>query len=284
MDSSNECESEFNRLKNLGWKFPAFKSFGLMTPLNIDESAISFPSQIWEESRINQEVTDFWAIERANSITDILKEYDTRILWEIGAGNGKVAIPLRNRGLNVIPVEPLKSGATILSEQGFTTFWSTLESLKFPNNSIKAIGAFDVLEHIQEPEVFLDEVYRILAPGGLFICSVPAYSWLFSDFDVALGHFKRYSGKTLAKMLNNKKLPPVKLNYLFAFLVIPALVLRRIPYLLGRKKYSKNIVSINEHQNKIITKMQTIFKVVLLIEKKLRVRFGLSIISVSVKQ
>jgi len=284
MDIVNPHESEFSRLKNLGWEFPALRSFGLISPLSIDESAISFPSQIWEDSRINQEVNNFWTLARVNSITSILNQYGTTVLWEIGAGNGNIAIPLRNRGFNVIPVEPLKSGATILSEQGFTTFWSTLESLNFPNDSIKAIGAFDVLEHIQEPKIFLDEVYRVLAPGGLFICSVPAYSWLFSDFDIALGHFKRYSGKALVKILNETQLPPVKLNYLFAFLVIPALILRRIPYLLGRRKYSNDIAYINENQNRIITKMQKIFRIVLLIEKKLKIKFGLSIISVSVKQ
>jgi SAM-dependent methyltransferase len=281
---SDKLEIEFTRLKNLGWEIPSFKSFGLITPSMIDESTISFPSKIWEESTINQDVTEFWATARAHSIADILQVTNTNILWEIGAGNGSVAIPLKNSGFTVIPVEPLKSGALILSEKGFMTFWSTLENLEFPDNSIEAIGAFDVLEHLQEPKLFLDEVYRVLTPGGYFICSVPAYNWLFSDFDISLGHFRRYSGKSLKKIAINSGLTPIKLKYLFAFLIIPAFILRRVPYLLGIRRYSLKIVSINKHQNRIITKLQVVLKFILLIEKKLNTKFGLSIILLTVKK
>jgi predicted SAM-dependent methyltransferase len=49
---------------------------------------------------------------------------------------------------------------------------------------LATIGAFDVLEHLEKPELLLDEIYRVLMPGGTFVCSVPAYQWLFSDFDI----------------------------------------------------------------------------------------------------
>ena len=280
----NEVKTELSRLQQLGWHFPNLKFFGLNNSLNVDESTISFPSKIWEDSTINQEIAEFWAIERVNSISKILKKTNTKILWEIGAGNGNASILLRNHGFTVIPVEPLKSGASILSEQGFTTFCSTLQSLELPGNSIEAIGAFDVLEHLSEPKDFLDEVFRVLKPHGMFICTVPAYSWLYSDFDIELGHYRRYSSKSLKKNLKDSSLFPLKLDYLFAFLVIPALVLRRIPYLFGKARYDTKISTVNSLENRMITRVKSIFRIVLMLEKKLKLRMGLSIICVSIKK
>lgn len=279
----NNIKLEFIRLERLGWEIPKLKSFGLIKPSPIDEGIISFPSQIWEGSRLEQGTNEFWETQRVNSIADILKKLKIETIWEIGAGNGSVAVPLRDRGFNVIPVEPLKSGAILLLERGFTTFWSTLESLKLPDNSIQAIGAFDVLEHLAEPGIFLDEVHRILKPGGVFICSVPAYQWLFSDFDLALGHYRRYSKRSLRQVLLRSNLPSISLNYLFAFLIIPAFVLRRIPYVLGRNINLSKTMVLNRYQSYLMTKMQVLLRIVLLMEKKLRLKFGLSIISTSFK-
>lgn len=276
--------SELTRLKNLGWKIPKLKSFGLIKPTYIDESSISFPSKIWEDSRTNQRTNEFWETQRAISIADILKKLKIETIWEIGAGNGSVAVPLKDRGFNVIAVEPLRSGASLLLERGFTTFWSTLESLKLPDNSIQAIGAFDVLEHLAEPGIFLDEVHRVLKPGGIFICSVPAHQWLFSYFDIALGHHRRYSPRSLRQELIRSNLPSISLDYLFAFLIIPAFISRKIPYMLGRKSKSSKTITLNKYQSCFIARIQVFLRIIVLVEKKLRLKLGLSLISASVKK
>ncbi|MEM1330742.1 MAG: glycoside hydrolase family 99-like domain-containing protein [Planctomycetota bacterium] len=47
------------------------------------------------------------------------------------------------------------------------------ESIPLPEDSIDVVVSFETIEHIAEQERFLDEVRRVLAPGGLFICSTP---------------------------------------------------------------------------------------------------------------
>src|SRR5699024_5430536 len=37
------------------------------------------------------------------------------------------------------------------------------------------------------------ELYRVLAPGGRLLASVPAYDWAWSDHDVRAGHYRRYT-------------------------------------------------------------------------------------------
>lgn len=60
------------------------------------------------------------------------------------------------------------------------------------------IGAFDVLEHLDDDDVAVEWVFDNLNSGGVFIATVPAYQWLFSWHDVALHHHRRYTSRGLA--------------------------------------------------------------------------------------
>ncbi len=60
---------------------------------------------------------------------------------------------------------------------------------------------FDVLEHIDDEDRFLDATKFHLAPGGALIISVPALQMLFSAYDVSAGHVRRYSSRRLLNAL-----------------------------------------------------------------------------------
>jgi SAM-dependent methyltransferase len=271
-------QSEFQRLETLGWKLPNQNSFGLFAPSEVNENSISFPSESYDSQEANDEAAGFWALERANSIARILNEASVTTLWEIGAGNGNAAIPLRNHGFNVIPIEPLKSGAYTLVKNGFQTFHSTLEDLLLPNNSIEAIGAFDVLEHLEKPEDLLAEIYRVLKPGGTFICSVPAYQWLFSDFDLSIGHYRRYSRRSLISLIEMIDMKVLRVKSIYAFLIIPAFLLRRIPFLLGRRASLSKIAKSSGGNSKLVNKLDFAFGKIHNVEQLLNLPFGLTLI------
>ncbi len=55
----------------------------------------------------------------------------------------------------------------------------------------------DVLEHIENDGEELALAARLLAPGGHLIVLAPAFSWLFTEFDEAVGHFRRYTHRQL---------------------------------------------------------------------------------------
>ena len=272
--------SEFKRLEVLGWKLPPRNSLELYCQKSVDESEISFPSESYSATETNDEAGGFWATERAILIAKVLRTTAVTTLWEIGAGNGNAAIPLRNLGFEVFPVEPLESGAITLAKNGFPTFHSTLEDLELPGDSISAIGAFDVLEHLDKPEVLLAEIYRVLKPGGTFICSVPAYQWLFSDFDVSIGHYRRYSKSSLESLFASCHFKVTHAYTLFGFLIIPAFVLRRIPFLFGRKRNYGQLRKSNIPSTFFPAPLRFISKILVLLERFLRFPFGLSIICV----
>jgi SAM-dependent methyltransferase len=274
---------EFQRLENLGWALPSAELSGLFTPELVDESRISFPSERYCSDGTNAEASGFWATERANAIARLLRAAGANTLWEIGAGNGNAAIPLRNLGFEVFPVEPLRSGAVSLAKNGFLTFHATLENLKLPDNSISAIGAFDVLEHLENPEALLSEVHRVLMPGGIFVCSVPAYQWLFSDFDTSIGHYRRYSRRDLIQLLSSANFKCEAVGALFGFLVLPAFLLRRVPYLLKSRRPKLSVVSSVGASSSIVNRLGSILAVVTWLERILRLPFGLSLISIARK-
>jgi len=82
-----------------------------------------------------------------------------------------------------------------------------------PSELFDAIIYIDVLEHIENDREELDNAAMHLRPGGHVIVLAPAFQSLFSPFDKAIGHYRRYDKNML------KKLTPI------------SLVLRRCHYL-----------------------------------------------------
>ena len=56
---------------------------------------------------------------------------------------------------------------------------------------------FDVIEHLEDPLPVMEAVGRHLRPGGHLLVNVPALQALFSAYDVAAGHFRRYDRPSL---------------------------------------------------------------------------------------
>ena len=71
----------------------------------------------------------------------------------------------------------------------------------------------DVIEHIEHSTEELQSACDLLAPGGHLLILVPAYAFLYSLFDKAIGHFRRYDKSTLRKELP-PELEPIRTIYL----------------------------------------------------------------------
>lgn len=73
----------------------------------------------------------------------------------------------------------------------------TVDSLP-PGERFDTIVYIDVLEHIEDDRRELREASLRLRPGGHLIVLSPAYPFLYSPFDRAIGHFRRYTRASLA--------------------------------------------------------------------------------------
>jgi SAM-dependent methyltransferase len=72
----------------------------------------------------------------------------------------------------------------------------TLKSVK-PESRFDALVYIDVLEHIEDDRQELVRAAAMLRPGGRLIVLAPAHQLLYSPFDRAIGHFRRYNRATL---------------------------------------------------------------------------------------
>ena len=285
MDYSYEdsVNRELERLRELGWRdFPRSVQ-GIHVAAYIDHQSISFPKDSYSSQEGNLEAEGFWAVTRAKKIRKILNLQSVDLMWEVGSGHGNVAILLKNYGTAVIAIEPLEQGTLVTANSGIRSYVGTLDKLQFPKNSIKCIGIFDVLEHLENPNEVLDEIYRVLEPGGLLVLSVPAHQWLFSDFDKSIGHFRRYSRKKIVSTLEDSGFLNNMTQFIFSFLVLPAFVLRTVPSKFGRKHTSAETKETTRNQQKMLKLFQPILELLLILENFLRIPFGLSLISVSKK-
>lgn len=276
-------QAEIQGLEAMGWKDLPADAAGVRQIQSVDESEISFPAAAYDADQGNRESAGVWAMHRAAKIAEYLESHNCKVMWEIGAGDGNVAFPLRTKGLAVITVEPLRGGAETTARAGFHSYCQTLDKLNLPDNSIQALGIFDVLEHLPQPEVVLAEIHRVLKPGGVLITTVPANQWLFSDFDTSIGHFLRYSRKGLEVSLNEAGFKNHKIEFLFFLFVLPAFVLRRLPYLLGRRRDFNKVFKSTKNHTWVLKVLDPIFMTILKVESKIKVPTGLSLISISTK-
>ena len=87
-------------------------------------------------------------------------------------------------------------------------------ALPFADASADVVTALDVIEHIEDDRRAVAEMARILKPGGVIVITVPAFQALWSDWDVALHHFRRYRRPGLRALLAGAGLEVVRCDYI----------------------------------------------------------------------
>lgn len=106
-------------------------------------------------------------------------------------------------------------------------------ALPFADEVFDVVGAFDVVEHCEPEAQALDEMSRVLRPGGRLLLSVPAYQWAWSDHDVRAGHHRRYTRQRIVEAVRRSGLEVERSTYAFA-LVFPFFVAERVARRLRR--------------------------------------------------
>lgn len=117
---------------------------------------------------------------------------------DFGAGAGTFADLLRERGLEVRCLEPDAHLQGRLADQGLTVVGSSAE---VADDSVGYVYSMNVLEHIEDDQAALAEIYRMLYPGGRLLLYVPAFQILFSSMDRRVGHFRRYRRRALVDLV-----------------------------------------------------------------------------------
>ena len=144
------------------------------------------------------EPRSFWFRSRNRLLLEAMRRHVRRAgtMLEIGCGTGFVlgALADANPSLHVAGGELLTDGLEHARERLPQADLYQLDARRLPwRDEWDVLGAFDVLEHIDEDEEVLAELARAAAPGGGLMVTVPQHQWLWSARDDQAHHRRRYS-------------------------------------------------------------------------------------------
>jgi SAM-dependent methyltransferase len=152
---------------------------------------------------------------------------NARVL-EIGCGTGHNLAMLGEFG-SVDALE-LDDEARAVAEQrlGKSVMSAPLPELAgVPERHYDLIGAFDVIEHIDDDQAALASIAGRLKPGGKLVVTVPAHQWMWSAHDVVNHHKRRYSKRALRALVQGSSLKLERSGY-FNSLLFPLAVAERL--------------------------------------------------------
>lgn len=101
-------------------------------------------------------------------------------------------------------------------------------ALPFASESFDAVVCLDVLYHADVDEgAALDEIERVLMPGGILVLNLPAFECLRGSHDAAVCGARRYVSCHVRNLLQAHKLNAMMIHYWNAWLFVPTLVWRQ---------------------------------------------------------
>jgi SAM-dependent methyltransferase len=180
----------------------------------------------------------FWMQWRHHIVARALKCAGGRIdrALEIGCGSG-VAREMLERDfsfqvdgcdLNPTPLKMAKPG------KGRLFIYNIFDQAPSLLKRYDAVFLLDVVEHIEDDTAFLTAGVQHLRPGGLLFVNVPAGPLFFSEYDRAAGHLRRYTAKSLSKLLQRcgVEVPTI---WPWGLLMIPPLLARKMLVRRGKR-------------------------------------------------
>ncbi len=182
----------------------------------------------------------FWMIWRHNitkSFLERIPDIENKKALEIGCGNcvnlqmiesdTKLSIDGCDLNVNALKQAPKLRGRKFL--------YDISNSDKRLTGNYDIILLFDVIEHIENEELFIKNAMAHLKPGGIILINVPAHQFLFSIFDNEMGHFRRYSKKEMNQLLKDLNIKVLNSQY-WGFFMVPVLLVRKFILFFYKRK------------------------------------------------
>jgi SAM-dependent methyltransferase len=236
------------------------------------------------------ETSHWWWTGRKGIITSVLKtRFNGRKIkiLDAGCGTGSNIIFFNQYGKTYgTDISPIATKfCRIRGIKNVIT--SDVSKLPYKDRFFDLVSCMDVLEHIENEDKAIREIYRILKPGGLVLLTVPALPFIFSKHDKAQGHFRRYNIKHLRQILTSAGFVEERTTYFNTFLSLPIILIR----LLSKLKLFSHLADFDAKLNYDIYKvhmLNNLFLSIFLLEarilKKRDFPIGVSILALYKKK
>lgn len=145
------------------------------------------PFEILNKFYSSSPSTDFWIKEffmpvaearrekifkpRAEYVSEFFGDISGSFIGDIGAGFGLFLEELKKLlpENEYVVIEPSLEMAEICRKKSLTTICSSLEDVAGFDNVFDLLTAFELMEHLYDPKIFLEKVYSLLKPGAYFL-------------------------------------------------------------------------------------------------------------------
>lgn len=108
--------------------------------------------------------------------------------------------------------------------------------LPFGDNTFDLVCAFDVIEHVEDDRLAVNEMQRVCRPGGHVCVTIPAFMSLWSHHDVVNHHHRRYRMRDVVRLFESSAGNVCYRSYFNSLLFVPIWIYRRLSRLLPRKQ------------------------------------------------
>lgn len=183
------------------------------------------------DNLVELEAGNFWFRARNRLIIWALQNYfpEARNFFEIGCGTGFVLSGIEKvlLRLELFGSEIYSSGLSYAAKRLKSALLFQMDARAIPfDDEFDIIGAFDVLEHIQEDELVLKQMHQAVRQGGGIILTVPQHNFLWSQVDEYACHVRRYSATELKEKVTLAGFHVVKMTS-FVSLLLPFMLASR---------------------------------------------------------
>lgn len=178
------------------------------------------------------EAANFWFQSRNSLILWALRTCfpDARNLLEIGCGTGYVLSGIREARPELVLCgsENDPTGLSLAARRVTGVTWIRMDVRHIPfAEEFDVIGAFDVLEHVDQDEEALLQMFQACKPGGGIIVTVPQHRFMWSRMDVCACHKRRYVKRELTKKIERAGFAVCRATS-FVSLLLPLMLLSRV--------------------------------------------------------
>lgn len=96
-----------------------------------------------------------------------------KVIADVGCAAGSFLDHVAGLAKQIVAIEPCKIYHESLKGRGYKVFQYGRDALHTEKNTLDIVVSFSVIEHIENPRLFVEEIASLLKPGGIFIISTP---------------------------------------------------------------------------------------------------------------
>lgn len=89
-----------------------------------------------------------------------------KTIADVGCGAGAFLDFLKGVAKEIVAIEPLAAYRHVMDEKGYHTYAYVEGAIKEWRNRVNVVTSFDVIEHVDNPQEFLSNIYDLLMAGG----------------------------------------------------------------------------------------------------------------------